>query len=61
MAHLGVAHLAVRQPDRLARRLQRRVRVLGPKAVEDGRLSELDGIAGTGRCEPPPVEDDEGD
>jgi hypothetical protein len=61
MADLGVPHLAGRQPDGLAGRLQRRVRVLGPKAVEDGRLSELDGIAGTGRREPPSVEDDEGD
>ena len=45
VADLGVAHLPGRQADRLARGLERRVRVLGPEPVEDRRLGELDGVA----------------
>ena len=59
VADLGVAHLSLRQPDRLARGLQRRVRVLPPEPVEDGRLRQLDGVARPGRCAAPAVEDDE--
>ena len=56
---LGVAHLAAGQADRLAGRLQRRVRVLGPEPVEDGRVGELDRVPRPGRSKSPPVEDDE--
>ena len=59
MADLGVAHLARRQADRLAGRLDRRVRVLGPQPVEDRRVRLLDRVPGTGRGEAPPVQDDE--
>ena len=56
---LRVAHLALRQPDRLAGRLQRRVWVLAPEPVEHRRLSELDGVARPGRRAAPAVEHDE--
>ena len=59
VADLGVAHLPGRQADRLAGRLERRVRVLGPEPVEDGRVRELDRVPRPGRREAPPVEDDE--
>ena len=61
MADLGVAHLAGREPDRLAGRGQLRVRVLAPEPVEDGRLRELDRVPGPGRRDAPAVEDDERD
>ena len=56
---LGVAHLAVRQPDRGARRFELRMREIAPEPVEDGRVGELDGVPGAGRRNPPAVEDDE--
>src|SRR4029453_14780157 len=56
---LGVAHLALRQPDRLARRLQRRVWVLVPEPVEDGCLGQLDRVPSAGRRAAPAVEDHE--
>ncbi len=56
---LRVAHLARRQPDRLARRLERRVRVRPPKPVEHRRPRELDGVPRPGRRAAPAVEDDE--
>ena len=59
MADLGVAHLPGRQADRLAGGRESRLRILGPEPVEDGRLRELDGIAGTARRAAPAVEDDE--
>src|SRR5205085_206970 len=59
MPDLGVAHLSVGQPDGLTRGDERRVRILAPQLVEDGRLRERHGIAGPGRRAPPPVEDDE--
>ena len=59
MPDLGVAHLAVREADRLAGRLERRVRVLGPEPVEDRRVRELDRVPRPGRGAAPPVEDDE--
>ena len=37
---LGVAHLAVREADRGARRLELRVRVLAPEPVEDRRVRQ---------------------
>ena len=59
VADLGVAHLAGRQADRLARRLQRRVRVALPQPVEDRRVRELDRVPRAGRGDAPAVEDDE--
>ena len=59
VADLGVAHLAGREPDRLARGLERRVRVRARAVVEHGRLGERDGVAGPGRGAAPAVEDDE--
>ena len=56
---LRVAHLPRRKADRLAGCLERRVRVLGPEPVEDGRVRELDRVSRAGRGEAPPVEDDE--
>jgi hypothetical protein len=58
---LRVAHLPGREPDRLARCLERRVRELRPQAVEDRRARELDGVARPGRRAAPPVQDDEHD
>ena len=60
MADLGVAHLAGRQADGLAGRLELRVRKLAPQPVEDRRLGELDRVSGTGAARSPAVEDDEG-
>ena len=54
MADLGVAHLARREADRLARGLERRVRVLGPEAVEDRRVRVLDRVPGPGGARPQP-------
>ena len=59
VADLRVAHLARRQPDRLAGRLQGRVRVLGPEPVEHRRVGQVDGVARTRRCAAPAVEDDQ--
>ena len=59
VADLRVAHLAGRQADRLARGLDRRVRVLGPEPVEDRRLGELDRVPRARRRAAPAVEDDE--
>ncbi len=61
MADLGVAHLPRRQADRLARRGERRVRVLRPQPVEDRRVGEVDGVARARRGAAPAVEDDERD
>ena len=61
MPDLGVAHLAGRQADRLAGRLQRRMRVRAPEAVEDGRVGELDRVPRPRRGAAPAVEDDERD
>src|SRR5579864_631893 len=59
VADLRVAHLTRRQPDRLARRLQRRVRIGGPEPVEDGCARELDRVPRTRRRASPAVEDHE--
>jgi hypothetical protein len=61
MADLGVAHLPGREADRLARGLDRRVRIVGPDPVEDRRLGGRNGVAGTRRRAAPAVEDDEDD
>src|SRR5437867_5655238 len=56
---LRIPHLAGREAHRLARGLQRRVRVRTPEPVERGRLRELDRISGAGGRAAPAVEDDE--
>src|SRR5258705_8290010 len=60
VADLAVSHLAGWQAGRLARRLDRRVRVVTPQRVEDGRVRELDSVPRAGRRDAPAVEDDEG-
>ena len=59
MADLRVPHLPVREADRLARGRERRVWERAPELVEDGRLGEVDRVAGTRRGEAPAVQDDE--
>src|SRR6266550_9041084 len=59
VSDLAVAHLAGRQADRLARRVERGVGERLPEAVEVRRVRQLDGVARTGRRKAPPVEDDE--
>src|SRR5215211_1303963 len=61
VADLGVALLAGRKPDRLARRGERPVRVRAPHAVEHRRVGELDRVAGAGGGTAPPVQDHERD
>src|SRR4029079_1375816 len=56
---LRVAHLPARQADRLAARLERRVRELGPQPVEHRRLGQLDGVPRAGRRAAPAVEHDQ--
>ena len=58
---LRVPHLPRRQPRRLARGLEGRVRVAGEERVEDRRLRERDRVAGAGRGAAPPVGDHECD
>src|SRR5919198_2502824 len=59
VADLGVSHLPFGQPDGLAGRLQRRVRVARPELVEDRRVGELDRVSWPRRRAAPAVEDDE--
>src|SRR6266487_1119767 len=59
MTDLGVAHLAVRQADRLTGGVERRVRVTRPEGVEHRRLGQLDRIPRAGSRDAPPIEDDE--
>ena len=61
VADLRVPHLARRQPDRLARGLESRMRILPPEPIEHGSVGELDGVARPGRRAAPAVEDDERD
>ncbi len=61
VADLGVAHLAGRQPDRLAGRAELGVRELAPEPVEDRCVGELDRVARARRRDPPAVEDHERD
>ena len=61
VADLGVAHLPLGQPDGLALRGQRRVRVLGPQPVEHRRVGERDRVARAVGREAPAVEHDEAD
>ena len=48
VADLGVAHLALGQPDGRAPGRQRRVRPALPELVEDRRVGQLDGVARAG-------------
>src|SRR5438067_1799349 len=59
VADLRVSHLRFRESDGRARGDERRVRTVPPEPVEHRRLGELDRVAGAGRRDPPPVEDDE--
>ena|SRR5437588_2660583 len=59
VADFGVPHLSRRQPDRLSRRVQRRVRECAPETIEVRRVRLLDGVARSGRRAAPPVEDEE--
>src|SRR5262249_62097399 len=59
VADLGVAHLSGGQPDRLARGLERRMRVPRPQRIEHRRVGELDRIPRAGRRAAPAVEDHE--
>ena len=56
---LRVAHLTGRQPNRLPRRVQHRVRICPPEPVEVRRFRQLDRVTGAGRSAAPAVEDDE--
>ena len=51
---LGVAHLSGRQADRLAGGRERRVRVLAPEPVEDGRPASSTALPGPGGAQPHP-------
>ena len=59
VADLGVAHLPGREAYCLAGSLERGVWVLGPEAVEDGRVRQLDRVPRARRRAAPAVEDDE--
>src|SRR6266550_3044840 len=59
VSDFAVAHLSGRQPDGLARRVERGVRERLPQPVEVRGVGELHGIARSGRREAPAVEDDE--
>ena len=59
VADLGVAHLPGGQADGLARRGERRVRVVLPEPVEHRRVGELDGVPRSRRGDAPAVQDDE--
>ena len=61
MAHLGVAHLPLRQAHRWAVRGERRVRVLLPELVEHGRVRQVDRVPGPRLGQPPAVQHDEAD
>src|SRR3954469_1533228 len=59
VADLAVSHLSRGQPDRAARGLEGGVRKGAPEPVEVRSRGELDGVARSGRCAAPAVEDDE--
>src|SRR5262249_10847357 len=59
VADLGVPHLAGRQADRLAGRVESRVWIRPPEPAEDRRVGQLDGIPRPRRGAAPAVEDDE--
>ena len=59
VADFGVAHLAGRQADRLARRDRAALRIPRQQRVVDGRARQRDGVVGRIRADAPAVEDDE--
>ncbi len=59
VADLGVAHLAGREPDRLAGGLDRRVRAALPEPVEHRRIGQRDRVPRARRGAAPAVEDHE--
>ena len=58
MPDLGVSHLALRQTDRLARRLKTRA-LARENLIEKRRARKRDGVAGTCGCKPEAVHDNE--
>ena len=58
---LRISHLPGWQPHGLTRRGESRVREAFPEGVEHRRSRELDRIPRPGRCDTPPVENDEDD
>ena len=61
VADLGVAHLPLGEPHRLAGRGELRVRVARPEIVEDGRVARARPRCPDRRRDPPAVEDHERD
>src|SRR5258708_29177386 len=61
VADLAVSHLTGWQAGRLPRRLDRRMRVITPEAVEDPRPGEGHPIPRAARRHAPPPRDAEGD
>mgnify|MGYP003346697712 CR=1 FL=1 len=59
VAYLRVAHLTRRKTDGGTRRIESRVRVIGPQLVEHRGVREFDSIARAWRREPPAVKDDD--
>ena len=59
--HLGVAHLALGQAHRGARRIELGVRIARPEVVEDRRVGERDRVARAVGSEPEAVEHDQAD
>ncbi len=59
VADLAVPHLSRRQAGRLARRLDRRVRVVAPQRIEDRGVGKLDRVPRAGGRNAPAVEDDQ--
>jgi hypothetical protein len=59
VAHLGIAHLPVREPDGGTGGRELRVGIALEEAVEDGSLGQLHGVPGPRRREAPAIEDHE--
>jgi hypothetical protein len=59
VSHLGVAHLALRQPDRWPRRLELRVWPLTCEAVQMRRGGQRDGVGLAAWIDPPAVHHDQ--
>ncbi len=61
VADLGIAHLPIGQADVTPLGRELRVRKVAPEAIEYGRLSERDRVAGPRLGQPPAIEDDQGE
>ena len=57
--HLGVTHLAIRQPHGPSRGLQGGMGVASEVAIQLGRACQGDGVVGLGGVDPEAVENDE--